>query len=153
MKKLVSLLLALLLVLSMGSQALALTFKGELGNPSTFETLAEAHASAPGFVSDISTNSGSFVPHPVLDDFPADTAWVYRSANMYGGRAAARMNTNLIVFSDQHFEEKDSALAYLKELGLVDIIDQAIGSVVLVTPINAEKGFTRDDQKSYYYIL
>ena len=134
MKKLVSLLLALLLVLSMGSQALALTFKGELGNPSTFETLAEAHASAPGFVSDISTNSGTFVAHPVLDDFPADTAWVYRSANMYGGQAAARLNTNIFVYTEEEFEDKAEAKAYLESLGLIDIIEEAVGSIVLVRP-------------------
>jgi poly(3-hydroxybutyrate) depolymerase len=71
---------------------------------------------------------------------------------MYGGRAAARINTNILVFAEKSFENKDAALAYLKGLGLIKIIDEATGSVVLVTPSDAKAGFTANDQK-YYYAL
>ena len=69
MKKLLALLLAMLMVFS-ATSALALTFKGEIGNESTFETLEEAHANAPEFVAGIPTNTATFVPHPVLDNVP-----------------------------------------------------------------------------------
>ena len=134
MKKLIALALALILALSAASSALALTFKGEIGNDSTFETLEEAHANAPTFAAEIPANTATFVRHPALDDFPADTAWVYRSANMYGGQAAARLNTNIFVYTDEEFEDKAAAKAYLESLGLIDIIEEAVGSIVLVRP-------------------
>lgn len=71
---------------------------------------------------------------------------------MYGGRAAARMNTDILLFSGKSFAAKDDALAYLKSLGLITIIEQAKGSVILVTPSDAKAGFTAADQK-YYYAL
>jgi hypothetical protein len=89
-----------------------------------------------------------FAGHPALDNYPKGTTFVYRSPNMYGGRAAARMNTNLIVYAEQHFDTKDAALAYLKAAGLIEIADEATGSIVLVTPIG--KTFDRADVGSYY---
>ena len=135
MKKLTALLLALIMALSLGTQALALTFTGETGNESTFETLAEAHANSAAVVNDISTNkTGNFTPHPVLDDYPEGCTWVYRSANYYGGQAAARLNTNIFVFAEEQFEDKEEAREYLESLGLIDIIEECVGSIVLVTP-------------------
>ncbi len=79
------------------------------------------------------------------------TTWIYRSPNLYGGRAAARLNTDILVFAEQSFANQDAALQYLKNLGLIRIIDEAIGSVVLVTPADG-KAFGAGDQK-YYYAL
>ena len=126
---------------------------GTQGNPATFETLQEARTNGPAAVATLETNDGkTFKSHPVLDNYPEGTTFVYRSANLYGGRAAARLNTDILVFSDQSFADKDAALAYLKGLGVTDIVDKAIGSVVLVTPSDPKAGFTSADQK-YYYAL
>ena len=82
----------------------------------------------------------TYKSHPVLDGYPKGTTFIYRSANMYGGRAAARMNTNLIVYVEQHFDTKDAAFAYLKAAGLIGIADEATGSIVLVTPVGKTFG-------------
>lgn len=149
MKKLLAAILALVLVSSMTVSAFALKFTGELGNEATFETLQEAHAKSPEVVKGIVENgSKTFVGHPALDGYPEGTTFVYRSANQYAGRAAARLNTNIFAYVDKHFATKDEAFAYLKEAGLIDIIDEAIGSVVLVTPIG--ETFDRADVASYY---
>ena len=143
-------------------------FTGETGNRATFETLEEAHQNSPAvvgaFQAAVMPGPGvigvgaagpgaaprprTYSGHPALDNYPKGTAFVYRSANMYGGRAAARMNTNLIVFAEQHFDSKDAAQAYLKSAGLIDIADEATGSIVLVTP--AGKTFGQADVASYY---
>lgn len=146
MKKLLS--LAMVLVMLCGcTSALALNYSGNLGNPSTFETMGEVKANAPEALKAILGRE--YVTHPVMANYPDNTTYVYRSADMYGRNGATRINTNLVVFSDKHFAGKDDALAYLKELGLVDIIEQAIGSLILVTPANGE-AFTAEDQKNYY---
>ena len=90
----------------------------------------------------------AYAGHPVLNNYPKGTTFVYRSPNMYGGRAAARMNTNLIVYVEQHFDTKDAAMAYLKAAGLIGIADEATGSIVLVTPVG--KTFDSADVASYY---
>ncbi len=90
----------------------------------------------------------AYAGHPALDKYPEGTTFVYRSANMYGGRAAARMNTNLIVYVEQRFDNKDAAFAWLKSAGLIAIADEATGSIVLVTPINQKFGSA--DVASYY---
>jgi pimeloyl-ACP methyl ester carboxylesterase len=133
--------------------ALALNYSGSQGNPATFETLEETRANSPAAVAQLETNNGkAFKSHPVLDGYPKGTTYVYRSANLFGGRAAARLNTDILLFTDKSFSSKDAALAYLKDLGLIKIIDEAIGSVVLVTPADPKAGFTAGDQK-YYYAL
>ena len=133
--------------------AFALNYSGSQGNPATFETLEETRASSPAAVAQLETNNGkAFKSHPVLDGYPKGTTYVYRSANLFGGRAAARLNTNILLFTEKSFSSKDAALAYLKSLDLIRIIDEAIGSVVLVTPSDPKAGFTADDQK-YYYAL
>jgi dienelactone hydrolase len=156
----ISVVLAIGLLLLGCSGAWALNSKCETGNKATFETLAEAHQNAPGVVQTYEGNNGTgtpdpqsrgrrvFVGHPVLDNYPKGTTFVYRSANMFGGRAAARLNTNLIVYVEQHFDTKDAALAYLKTAGLINIADEATGSIVLVTPIG--KTFGAADIASYY---
>jgi len=155
------------LLLSVCSTASARNFTGETGNKATFETLEEAHRNAPAVVK--TYQGGNIMPppgtpgfgapgrppaprayagHPALNAYPKGTTFVYRSPNMYGGRAAARMNTNLIVYVERHFDTKDAALAYLKSAGLIEIADEATGSVVLVTP--AGKTFGSDDVAPYY---
>jgi hypothetical protein len=129
----------------------ALNYSGSQENPATFETLEETRASSPAAVAPLETNNGkSFKSHPVLDGYPQGTTYVYRSPNLFGGRAAARLNTNILMFTEKSFQNKDAALQYLKDLGLIDIINQAIGSIVLITPADAKAGFTAIDQKYYY---
>ena len=150
MKKALSLLLVLILMLS-ASSALALGYTGSQGNAATFELLEETRISSPLAVANLETNAGkTFVSHPVLDNYPEGTTYVYRSDNLYGGRASARQNTNILMFAEKALENKDAAFAYLKDLGLIRIIDEAIGSCVLVTPSNPETGFSAADQKNYY---
>lgn len=128
----------------------ALDYSGRQHNEATFETLQEARASGPQAVAKLEGNEDLvFVSHPVLEDYPAGTTWIYRSPNLYGGRAAARLNTNILVFTERTFPARDAARAYLTNLGLIRIIDEAIGSVVLVTPADG-KAFGAADQKFYY---
>lgn len=150
MKKTLALLLVLVLLLTCSS-ALALGYTGRQGNEPTFELLEEARISGPIAVQSLETNDKkTFISHPVLDSYPKGTTYVYRSANLYGGRASARQNTNIVVFAEQTFDNKDAAMKYLKDLGLIAIIDEAVGSIVLVTPSNPENGFGAADQKNYY---
>ena len=151
MKRSITWILLLVMVFaSVQCTGLALNYNPVQTGGATFETLEEARLTGPVAVQNLEGNvNKTFVSHPVLDSYPEGTTFVYRSADMYGGRAAARMNTNLLVFSDQHFDDKDSAFQYIKELGLTDLVDEAKGSVVLVTPINPA-GYTMNDQKSYY---
>jgi predicted peptidase len=137
--------------------ASALNSKCETGNKATFETLAEAHQNSAAVVRTYEGNSTAgrggmgaraFAGHPALDNYPKGTTFVYRSPNMWGGLAAARMNTNLIVCVQQHFDSNDAAMAWLKSAGLIDIANEAIGSIVLVTPVGATFGSA--DVPSYY---
>ena len=150
MKKQLSALAALTMAFTMcaSSNAFALDYTATLGNAPTFETMTEVRANEAAAMQQFS--SKQYAAHPVMNDFPGDTTYVYRSADMYGINAAVRLNTNLVVYSDKSFENKDAALAYLKDLGLIDLIDQARGSVILVTPSDPEKGFTAQDQQNYY---
>jgi len=137
--------------ISLAPRAFALNYSNSQGNQATFETLEEARVSGPVAIQALDGNKGrTYKSHPALDDYPKGTTFIYRSANMYGGRAAARMNTDILVFSGKSFGVKEDALAYLKSLGLTNIIDQAKGSVILVTPSDAKAGFTAADQKNYY---
>ena len=130
----------------------ALDYSGRQHNEATFESLAQARVSGPLAVARLEGNAGAtFASHPVLNDYPANSTWIYRAPNLYGGRAAARLNTNIVVFAEQSFASQDAALQYLKNLGLIRLIDEAIGSVVLVTPADG-KTFGAGDQK-YYYAL
>ena len=149
MKKIISLGASMLLLIGAATQAYAIGFTGELGNEATFETLQEANQNSVNIVSSIVENdTKAFATHPVLDGYPEGTTFVYRSANQYAGRAAARLNTNIFVYAPEHFENKDDAMAYLKDLGLIKLIDEAVGSIVLVTPIG--DSFDMADVASYY---
>ena len=89
--------------------AFALNYSGSQGNKATFETLEEARMSGPLAVATLESNNGkTFKSHPVLDGYPKGTTYVYRSANLYGGRAAARLNTDILVFSEKSFASKDA---------------------------------------------
>lgn len=152
-KKQLSLIVALVLTVSVcfTSSAVALNYSGRQGNKATFETLEETRVSSPLAVASLEGNQGkTFKSHPALNGYPQGSTYVYRSADLFGGRAAARLNTDILVFSDKSFPSKDAALAYLKDLGVINIIDQAIGSVVLVTPSDPKAGFTAKDQQYYY---
>jgi len=141
MKRKVSLFMALVLAVSVilsVSTAFALNYSNRLGNDVTFETVEEARVSI------------GEKANPALENYPAGTTFIYRSANLYGRTAATRMNTNLLVFTEESFDSKDAAMDYLKELGVIDIIDEATGSVVLVTPIDNEKGYGNADEYAYY---
>lgn len=130
--------------------SLALNYSGRQHNPATFETLEEARVNGPTAVAALEGNRGrSFKSHPVLDGYPEGTTYIYRSPNLYGGRAAARLNTDILVLVEESFPDKDAAMEYLQGLGLIDIIDEAIGSVILVTPGNGRR-FDGADQKNYY---
>ena len=149
MKKIISLGASMLLLIGAATQAYAIGFTGELGNEATFETLQEANQNSVNIVSSIVENDTKvFATHPVLDGYPEGTTFVYRSANQYAGRAAARLNTNIFVYAPEHFENKDDAMAYLRDLGLIKLIDEAVGSIVLVTPIG--DSFDMADVASYY---
>ncbi|MBQ7520308.1 MAG: hypothetical protein IJU12_08310, partial [Clostridia bacterium] len=135
MKRFLCSLLALTLMLSCFTvPALADYYKQHQGNEATFETLEEVKVNEPLWMEE---EYGSAQPYdPALDKYPEGTTYVYRAPGMYtSGSAAVRMNTNLLVYADHGFESKEEAYAYLEELGLIDICNEATGSIVLVTPI------------------
>jgi hypothetical protein len=141
--------LAFVVSVSFASAVFALNYSNRQGNKATFETLEETRVSSPAAAASQGSSKATFKSHPVLDGYPKGTTYVYRSANLWGGRAN-RSNTNILVFAERSFQDKDAALAYLKDLGLINIIDAAIGSVVLVTPSDPKAGFAAADQKHYY---
>ena len=146
---LLNLVLTIMVSLSFIPGVFALNYSNRQGNKATFETLEETRVSSPAVAASQRSGKGTFKSHPVLDGYPKGTTYVYRSANLWGGRAN-RSNTNIMVFAEKSFQDKEAALAYLRELGLIDIIDTAIGSVVLVTPSDPKAGFAAADQKHYY---
>ena len=155
MKKLFCLVLALAMRLS--ASALALDYSATLGNEATFETYTEVRENAPAAMTGLMR--GTPATHAVMDDFPGDTAFIYRSPDMYGKNAAIRINTTIAVYTDKQFAGKDEAKAYLEDLGLIDIINEARGAIVLVTPATPVTigsngaptgGFGAADQKNYY---
>ena len=78
MKKMLSLLLAVSFLFSC-SGALALGYTGHQGNEPTFELLEETRISGPLAVQNLETNTAKvFKSHPVLDNYPTDTTYVYR---------------------------------------------------------------------------
>ena len=150
MKKLLALVLCLFLLLT-SVNAFALNYQQHFDNEATFETLEEAHANGPAALTAL--NGRIYVPDPCLDDYPQGTTWVYRSAKMFNCASAAyRMNTNILVYTDAEIADKDAAFQYLKDLGVIDLVDQAFGSAVLVTPINKETGFGTADQYAYFQL-
>ena len=119
MKKLFCLVLVLALMLS--GSALAMNYTWKLDNEAAFMTMKE-------FI------ESEARPSQYVADYPEQGTYVYYSANLYGVSAAKRMNTNITVFYGEQFEDKDEAFEFIKSLGLIDIIDAAVGSIVLMTP-------------------
>ena len=160
MKKYLSLMLVLALLLScLSVNALALGYYPYQNDEPTFETLEEARINGPIAVKELAGNeTKAYISHPALDAINGDTVFIYRSAKLFGTRAAARLNTNVVVYSGEQFDDKQAAYAYLQELGLIDIIDEAIGSIVLVTPntpihegsSGLTGGFGTADMQNYY---
>ncbi|MCI6886860.1 MAG: dienelactone hydrolase family protein [Lachnospiraceae bacterium] len=153
MKKIMGFLLAAgLTISSVAPTYAAELYKRHQSNEATFETLQEAHANAPAFI--MGEYPGrTYVGDPALDEYPENTTFIYRSAGMLNTTTGGpRMHTNLMVYTDQNFEDKDAALAFLNEMGLTKMADEATGSVVLVTPIDPEKGFGDADQYAYYQL-
>ena len=152
-KKVLSVILAAgLSVGALSMEASAALYQRHQSNDATFETLKEAHENAPGFIMS-EYPARTYVGDPALDAYPENTTYVYRSAGMLNTTAGGpRMHTNLMVYTDQSFADKDAALAYITELGLTKMVDEATGSVVLVTPINPETGFGDADQYAYYQL-
>ncbi len=150
MKKLLCLLLAACLSVSAFS-TFAWSYTQHLSNEATFETLEEARVNGPAFLGEVTGRL--YVPDSALNTYPQGTTYIYRSPDMYTPLSGApRMNTNILVYTDQAFESKDAAKAYLASLGLTDIVDRAYGSIVLVTPANAETGFNVADQYAFYQL-
>jgi hypothetical protein len=75
------------------------------GNKATFETLEETRVSSPAAIGSQGSGKGTFKSHPVLDSYPKGTTYVYRSANLWGGRGN-RLNTNILVFAEKSFQDK-----------------------------------------------
>ena len=130
-----------------------MNYRNRLGNEAGIETLEEAHQNGPAAVVTLYGNAEKeYTPNPELDAFPEGTAFVYRSANIYGGQASVRNNTSFLVFAEQHFDDKEAALAYMQELGLTDLIDSLVGSVILFTPEDPDAGFGEADLENYYHL-
>ena len=150
MKKLIGILLTLCLAVTI-FPAFAWSYTQHSSNEATFETLEEAHVNGPAYLGKITGRV--YAQDPCLESYPQGTTYVYRSPKMFTPLSAApRMNTNLLVYTDQAFESKDAALTYLVSLGLTEIIDQACGSIVLVTPADPATGFSVADQYAFYLL-
>ena len=78
--------LALMMSLSFTSGAFALNYSNRQGNKATFETLEETRVSSPAAAASQGSGKGNFKSHTVLDGYPKGTTYVYRSANLWGGR-------------------------------------------------------------------
>lgn len=138
-----------LAAVTLSSVTYAQVYTGRQGNEATFETLEEARVNGPNAVAQIPGNRGTYKSHPVLDNYPKGTTFIYRSPNLYGGHAAARLNSDILVFVEKNFAGKDEAKQYLNNLGLIKIINEVTGSIILVTPANG-RAFGTSDQKNYY---
>ena len=110
-------------------------------NPATFETLEEVRANCIAVTERLSGNERfPQILNPKLEDFPRDVTYIYRSPNLYGGETGARNNTSFILFPEQRFGSKAEAKAWLEELGLIQLIDEAVGTIILIQPEKAEYG-------------
>ena len=116
MKKLLAVLLMLSMVLTaipalseQGEEWYSfLNYRNRLGNEATLETLESADANAPAAIATkYNIDTTTYERSDLLENFPKDTCWVYRSANIYAGQASARNNSSFLVFAEQHFEGED----------------------------------------------
>lgn len=128
--------------------ALAQGYQQQLPIAPTFETMEEVHENGPALFSPIYNKE--FVMDPAMETYPVGTTYVYRANTYTGLTAGYRMNTNILVYTDEEIADKDAALAYLQGLGVTSMIDEAGGSAVLVTPIDKTAGFGAADQYAYY---
>lgn len=128
--------------------ALAQGYQQQLPIEPTFETMEEVHENGPALFSPIYNKE--FVTDPAMESYTAGTTYVYRANTYTGLTAGYRMNTNILVYTDEPIADKGAALTYLMDLGITAMIDEAGGSAVLVTPINKETGFAAADQYAYY---
>ena len=71
---------------------------------------------------------------PKADGFSAGACVHIPIPELYGGETAARNNTSFIVFADKRYETKEEACAYLEDLGLIGIINEAVGTILLEMP-------------------
>ena len=158
MKKLVSLMLCLMLALSCAN-ALAFNYQQRFDNEATFETLEEARINAVDYLTD--AMGKAYVADPALDTYPQGTTYIMRSSGIYSAASAGpRMNTTILVYTEESFETKEDAKAYLVNLGLDKIIEEAVGSVVLVTPASPVTegssgitgGFGQADQYAFFQL-
>ncbi len=116
-------------------------------NPSTFETFEEASVNGPTTMT--AELGGAYCSNPCLAEYPAGTTYIYRSAARWSASSAGyRKNTVLQVYTDTRFETKEDAQAYLKSLGLIDIIEEPKGSIILVNPVG--NVFDKADARAYY---
>lgn len=128
-----------------------LNYWNRQNNPATFETLEEVRAHAIAVTETLSGNERfPQILNPALEGFPAGLAYFYRSPMLYGGETGARNNTSFIVFPDRRFEAKEEAKAYLEELGLIRLIDEAIGTILLFMPEKEDYG---ESELQYAYTL
>lgn len=152
MKRILSFLLILCLMLPTVSAFALKDYSGTLGNEATFETLEEAHTNAPAIVAGFPNASATQVAHPALNDFPSGTAFVYRSSDIYAGFCAPRMNSCFLVYAPEAFADKDAAYAYIQTLGLIELVESVRGSIVLVTPADGA-AFAAADQSNFYNLV
>ena len=159
MKKLLSVLLVACLAFTaipaLGEQGpefyTFMNYRNRLGNEATLETLEKADENAPAAIATkYNIDTTTYERSDLLENFPKETCWVYRSANIYAGQASARNNTSFLVFAEKHFDGEDDVREYLNGLGLIELIDSIIGSVILFTPADPAAGFGEADLENYY---
>ncbi len=163
--KFILMVLSLVMMLSLFTNSVfALNYQQLQIGESSFETFEEVRANEADYLKGMINPDTNYIPDPALDTYPEGTTWVYRSAKMYSSTSAgSRMNTNILVYTDAEFETKDDALKYLQDLGLIDIIEEAMGSIVLVTPQTTvsqtrtgetvtSRTFGANDQYAYYQL-
>ena len=158
MKKCICLLLCLVMALSCVN-ALAFNYQQRFDNEPTFETLEEARVNAVEYLSGYMGKD--YVADPALDTYPQGTTYIMRSSGIYSAKSAGpRMNTTILVYTEESFETKEDAKAFLVNLGLDKIIEEAVGSVVLVTPASPVTegssgitgGFGQADQYAFFQL-
>ncbi len=144
MKKLICLLASLCLCLVSWTCMAQVQFSD---NASSFETFEEACTNGP--LAMAAELGGNYCSDPCLKEYPSGTTYIYRSAARWSATSAGyRKNTVLQVYTGSKFDSKDAAKAYLQSLGLIDIIEECKGSIILVTPIG--DSFDKPDARAYY---
>lgn len=144
------LVLCIVFVLALMGTASAVGYYNQLDNEACIDWLEDARAKAPGeVVNFLGNTTKTYIPHPLLNDFPAKTALVYRSEGIYGGQTGGRNNTSVMMFVEKPFQSTDEAYAYLADLGLIEMIDSVIGTITVVTPADG-KAFGEADLANYY---